>query len=399
MPLHHPPRGFTLLELMIGVVIMSLVLFTTAQSLRTGSQVSQTTLNSALLAADAGRILHDIAMDLRSADKDFIYEIIQPSPDPDSTDRIVRFAYSTCTGFAHEQPIPAYNGQPIYDTSGKMMIEFDSRTRTLTRYTMQDFNSTTAGDDSFEGTVLATNVVDFKRDFMEQNSLGTTVLQPRIKLELTLVSNQGRPDELLTTASRTIFLRSKLFNRDGLGINDGSEGGTPVPVDEQVNMEHPSKDPAPEAIPADEQTGTNPPEPIWGTDSTTEKVPWTDPDGQTHEIDMIQLRITLRGPSVDYTVGNKTKTGKLQIAAHSIGVNLPYHNESEFEISYLMLGKGNKEVPVDRSDTSLMSDTFYIDIYGPKVGSMPVTVWGTIPDQSIDSSNFVGGYIKNTTTY
>lgn len=207
IPTRH---GLTLLETMIGAMIMAMVLYTTAQSLRTGSQLSQATLDTALTEADAGRILHDIAIDLRSADKAYLY-------DTSGTKENV-FSFTLCSGFNEETGAPDYT-----NTDNKVTIVYNKSEGTLTKYLL--------GGTS-EGILLSDQVAvpsDF--DASEPIKLGfsvtaigtdigsSTLSGSRAQLRLVLIRNRGTADEVISTAERVVFLRSWLFNSDGL---DGS---------------------------------------------------------------------------------------------------------------------------------------------------------------------------------
>jgi prepilin-type N-terminal cleavage/methylation domain-containing protein len=390
MSIQHRQRGFTLLELMIGVTIMSLILYTTAQSLRTGSQVSQSTLDSALLAADGGRILHDIALELRSADKDYLYETVQASG---STDKIVRFAFSPCTGF------DLTTGAPIYGTEAKQMLEYDSSTGTLIKYLMQDFTGGTAGSANFEGILLADNVAPDGFSVQQINTINTgTVYGNRIRINLSLIRNEGRADEFTSESSRIVFLRSFLFNSDGLGSNDGASS---EPTTDPGPVNHPSKDPNPEEIPADTASTSSLPVVSWGQDTSTATEVWTDTSvspEKTHEIDKVLIRVTVRGSEVSYQQGNKTKIGNLLLSSQSITTNFPYHIESHYTVTIKYKGNGGNETIADPG-TNVDAETFYVDIAGPKVGSLPITLTAKSPAQTFKGTAYTEGSISTTHIY
>ncbi|MDA3959881.1 MAG: prepilin-type N-terminal cleavage/methylation domain-containing protein [Planctomycetota bacterium] len=328
-------QGFTLLEIMIGSAILSVVLLTTVQTMKMSADISTDTVSRTNLAADAGRILHLIAMDLRAADKDFIYNT------DDATVNI--FSYKTCTGFSS-------NGAPVYGTEGNVTITFDKVEGTLVRTTNE------------AETILSEQVLPY--DLIEKvegfelikdlnSSLNHTVYGNRIQLNLTLVANYGEDSEMRHTASRVIFLRSWLFNTDGLNASLGNAnpggGSTTLPPADQTAEEYPADYPD-EPIPADILTPVD----NKGAPNGAPALTWQNLSPQLSDEDIASGK----DPSLLVKITINTSAQGSTIVGDSITVNFPHHYNEAFEIKKTDNGNG----------------TFTLTISGPRVGNTPITV-------------------------
>lgn len=350
-------NALSLLEVMIGTAILSSILLATTQSMRMSAEVSSDMMTRTNLAVDAGRILHSIAMELRSADKQFIY-----LTDDDSDSGIETFSYRSCTGFTGV-------GAPEYGTEGEVTIEYDKDAHTLARID---------GDavDPIAEYLLSDKLLPIERDPVTDEVVargfdvetafasdsGDTVYGNRIKLNVTLVSDYGEDTEIRHTASRIVFLRSYLFDSDGLSASlDNEDAGDQVSGDDS-DLQYPADYPD-EEIPPNQQ------------DPDAPEVTWND---QSPEMTQEQLDAG-EEPQLNVEITLKT-SGNISIDASTIDINFPFHHNAAFDVTDPQVSPNGK--------------TATVNVSGPRVGSTPITVTAMALDKQ---GNDVGQVVETNT--
>lgn len=203
--IHDRRAGFTLLEVMIASSILAGILYTVSVAMTAGSQTVTTLSTSSEQTADASRILHDIAMELRSVDQDYAYDASNAN---EST-----LSFNTCSYLP--QPGAEARGEPLVPlfTNHREVIH-DKTTGELRKLIVNTDPITGLETENYE-MALATNVAP---DGFQLEHLGTedTIQGNRVLLRLTLRDDvNGRDHD--TTVERIVFIRSFLFNYDDRG--------------------------------------------------------------------------------------------------------------------------------------------------------------------------------------
>ena len=382
-------QAFSLLELMIAVTIMSLLLYSTALSLRTGADVSEDMLGDTILTANAARVLHELAMEIRSADT--ANYVPKESTDPN----LMLLSYSPCTGFDSL-------GQPEYSGS-LVMIEYDKAAGTLTRVVSEGGVERQELLAQFVAP-LEGATMGFDADYTDSES-SNLVYGKRLELTLTLCRDQTDFEAIqrgqdatasaaeielaqeamsrTSQASRLIFLRSFIFGKDSEDVTGESEtagtgttststtgGGTgntsttttttgDVIESTGTNTQHVAVDDSPDPIVENTEAGANPPIIIYGSPAV---IGLPDAEPVTKEV-----RITVKG-ATDASTGVT-----LPVSLASIKSYLPERNEEYYTIS----------IDDDSNTNNGVKDSanvYYIDIKGPWIGSMIITTTAGSPD-------------------
>ena len=262
--------GLTLLETTVAASLLGAVFVGVTQAMASTVEAGDMLAQGASRLADANAILHDIALELRAADRNFMYQ---------TSGSVTEFSYVVCTGFDAA-------GNSIYDRGefGRRLV-YDRAAGTLTKVIISDAEpdrEVVLSDQVAEGGFAVTQMGE-----------DMTIYGNRLLLSLTLVDEDGEGRQQQNSAQRYVFIRSYVFGSDGDGgaaasttaAETGTTGTTPTeptttepttgepaagggttqPPAETTPVETP---PAPEPLPAVPEDLAEPhgPDIIWGND-------------------------------------------------------------------------------------------------------------------------------------
>lgn len=262
--------GLTLLEITVAASLLGAVFVGVTQAMSSTIQAGDMLAAGSSRLADANAILHDVALELRAADRNFMYQ---------TTGSVTEFSYVVCTGFDAA-------GNSIYDRGefGRRLV-YDREARTLTKVIISDSEA--------DREITLSNQVADGGFAVTQMGEDMTIYGNRLLLSLTLADEDAEGRLQQSSAERYVFIRSYVFGSDGDGgaaasttAAETASGGTAptdpaateptpaqptVPVDTSTTGETtpPPAEPAPaEPLPAVPEDLAEPygPDIVWGND-------------------------------------------------------------------------------------------------------------------------------------
>ncbi len=192
-------KGFTLIETAIAVGILGTLSYTITNGL-VGATLLRETINTEMsLANQANSVINDLADELRSADFNYIY-----NAEVQYNGSIVHlWSFRISTGLDSL-------GQPIYDTGDYgRVVQFDEYEKTLVMY---EYGTETTALEN----LLAADVTSFSI----MPNTGSILVSNQMQLALSMEQEDSFGKNHEMSASRTVFLRSTMYNSDGFSAVD-----------------------------------------------------------------------------------------------------------------------------------------------------------------------------------